>query len=449
MRAIAFLLLCAMSPPPAHAASAGREPFNFLFLDADARSVAMGGAYTALATDGNAMLYNPAGLGGAEEHRASFMRTQYVAGISQDYLGVSLRQGAGFMLDHLSYGDIPRTTLSQPAGTGSDFGARDIAAAAGYGRAVLPGLRFGAAAKYIDETIDTVSGAGWAVDAGALYDVTRFPGLRLAAAVQNAGPPVTFESGRENLPLTARAGAEWTGDVLQQHSTLSLDVARERSEAPIFALGIETVFGKRLALRAGYTTRDAAGTGVTLGLGWMLGELDVSYAFVPMGDLGNAHRFSLAMRWGGAPPPPPPRELMFVSDSGGPQVSSADRFEKADLDIQRGDARAAQAELQAAVVLLPPSDGAWVRYYERLGDTFRLQQDFPTARAAYEKAIQRARDLRFRGNDVARAWLGAGLCRAAEGRKDEALKLIDKALLLQPSPDVRDTALKALSGLGG
>lgn len=447
MSVLAAVLACAALAPPARAASAGREPFSFFFLDADARAVALGGAYTALATDANALLYNPAGLGGAQEHRAAFMRSQYVAGISQDYLALALRQGLGLSVNHLSYGDIPRTTLSQPAGTETSFGARDVAAGAGYGRAVLPGLRLGLGLKYIDETIDAVSGAGWAADAGALWDVAAFPGLRLGAAVQNMGPPVTFEAGRENLPTAGRLGAAWTMDVLQQRSTLSFDVARARSEGAVFSVGVETVVGERLALRAGYGTRNDAGTGLALGLGWLLGGLDVSYAFVPMGDLGNAHRFSVACRWGGPAKEAAPVELVSAEPDAA-AVSSAERFARADAALGRGDAKTAQVQLQAAVVFLPPRDGAWVRYYERLGDTLRLQGDCPTARAAYVNALRRALDLSMGGDDVARAWLGSGLCRAMEGQKDEARKLIDKAVLVAPSGEVRDEAAKALAALG-
>ena len=71
------------------APAAGTEPFNFLALDADARAVALGGAYTALATDANALLYNPAGLGLVRQSQIAFMHNQYIAGLTQEYMGLA------------------------------------------------------------------------------------------------------------------------------------------------------------------------------------------------------------------------------------------------------------------------------------------------------------------------------------------------------------------------
>ncbi|MBI5245511.1 MAG: hypothetical protein HY922_17755, partial [Elusimicrobia bacterium] len=73
-----LLALVLLSWPRLSHAAAGAEPFNFLFLDANARAVGMGGAYTALARDSNALLYNPAGLGLVDEHEATFMHNEHV-----------------------------------------------------------------------------------------------------------------------------------------------------------------------------------------------------------------------------------------------------------------------------------------------------------------------------------------------------------------------------------
>ena len=62
-------------------------------------------------------------------------------------------------------------------------------------------------------------------------------------------------------------------------------------------VGAEYMAKKTVALRLGYNGRNDAGTGLTLGGGLMVRRFALDYAFVPFGDLGNAHRFSFAYRW--------------------------------------------------------------------------------------------------------------------------------------------------------
>ena len=90
---------------PAAAASPGADPFNFLLLDANARAAGMGGAYTALANDANALLYNPAGLGRISAHEATFMHNEHFQGVKQEYLAFSARQGFGLSLNRKRHMD--------------------------------------------------------------------------------------------------------------------------------------------------------------------------------------------------------------------------------------------------------------------------------------------------------------------------------------------------------
>ena len=143
--AIILLALAALLPGEARAAgSAGASPFNFLFLDADARPVAMGGAYTALANDANALHYNPAGLGRIRRSEATFMHNEYFEGITQEYIGFASRHGYGANLNILRAGDIDRTTVSNPNGTGlGSANFSDLAFGLGYGRALTEHLAAG------------------------------------------------------------------------------------------------------------------------------------------------------------------------------------------------------------------------------------------------------------------------------------------------------------------
>ncbi len=144
MSALRLLFALALLLPGGRAfasGSGGTAPFQFLFLDADARSVGMGGAYSALATDANALHYNPGGLGRVERSRATFMHNEYFEGISQQYIGVAMRGGLGLNLNVLNSGEVQRTLVSNPTGAGLGSATlQDLALGAGWGHAVTERL---------------------------------------------------------------------------------------------------------------------------------------------------------------------------------------------------------------------------------------------------------------------------------------------------------------------
>lgn len=296
----ATFLIALLAPAGAFAAgAAGGEPLDFLQLDADARAVAMGGAYTALATDANALLYNPGALGRIERRQATFMHSSSFAGIRQQYAAYASPQGWGANFNYVTTGDVENTSISNPNGTGLGSSAlRDLAVGGGYGRAVGGGLSLGAGLKYIRETIADVSGQTFAADFGALYEVPAVRGLSLAVAALNVGPAVKFQSASENLPLSFRAGAGFVFDALGQKSTASIDAGKGRSGDATAAAGLETVVQKVLPLRIGFASKNSAGVGITAGVGLNLEQLAFSYAFVPYGELGSSHRVSVALLWG-------------------------------------------------------------------------------------------------------------------------------------------------------
>ena len=290
--------LCGVRPCAA-ASSAGAEPFNFLFLDANARAVGMGGAYTALAADANALLYNPAGLGRISGREATFMHNQHFEGITQEYFGFADPSGWGVSLNYLNFGDVPKTTLSNPSGAGlGSAGMTDLAIGAGYGRAISESLSFGAGVKFIKESIDDISVDAFALDLGVLYSVPGIRKLTLGVSLQNLGPAVKFQVTSESLPLNMRAGAAYGFTIFDRKSTAALDITKEKSETALTGFGLEVMAAKTVPVRLGFNTRNDAGTGISAGLGWLHKSFGFDYAIMSYGDLGPAHRISLTYTWG-------------------------------------------------------------------------------------------------------------------------------------------------------
>lgn len=419
---------------PARASSGGADPLNFLFLDANARPAAMGGAYTAVTADANALLYNPAGLGLVKRHEATFMHNEYFQGMTQEYAAYASPYGVGANLNLFSFGSVPETTLALPGGTGNTNTLEDMALSAGYGRIVAERLSVGASFKYIQEAIAGIRAHGYALDAGALYSPPFLPELTLGGALQNMGPSVRFQSAKENLPYTLRAGAAYAFTLIGPKAVISLDVIRERSDSLQFASGGELLIAKVMAVRAGFATTNNAGVGVTAGVGWVVKDFALDYAFVPYGELGVANRVSLTYRWG----QPRKREEVPPAEEGpqpvgGWNITAEQRFSRANqfIEIRRFDA--AREELEQASKLLGAEDRRRSLYYERLGHIAYLENKIPEAKAAFEEGLRFAAGLGLRDVSVAEAYAGMGLCLVQEKQPAYALKFFQKAMEVGPS----------------
>lgn len=436
LSALALALAALAAGRAASAGSAGGEPFDFLSMDAGGRPVAMGGAYTALAQDSEALVYNPASLGRTDRYETTFMHNQHLAGVTQEYVGFASPRGWGAQVNYLSFGRVARTTVSSPDGTGGSFGISDLAVGAGYGRELAPGLRAGAAGKILRETVDNISASGYAVDFGALWSV---PGPErtwtFGAALQNLGPSVRFQGASQHLPWTLRLGAGRELTALGNPSAVAFDLLKERSESPSVAFGAESWIAPAFAVRLGYSGRYDAGPGITAGFGWRRREFRFDYAITPLGELGSAHRLSATVRWGGkdseglVPGQGVVSETLLQRVDRSTTSAEADRrlaavaeFVKLELTPQ------AEKELADVAPLLEPDDPRRVQRLQLLGDLHRRQTRLREAKAAYTEALTLAIRLGLRNVYAADAYAGMGHCLVAEKNDDLALRFFEKAL---------------------
>ncbi|MBI5622136.1 MAG: tetratricopeptide repeat protein [Elusimicrobia bacterium] len=443
LKAAVLVLLLGPARAWAGGPTGGSELFNFLFLDANARPVALGGAYTALASESNALLYNPGGLGLVESHEATFMHSQYLdEGLGQEYFSAVLRQGLGVSVNYLGFGKTSRTTYGVPDGTGlGDFDLTDLAVSAGYGRRLAWGLSGGLAYKFIRETADTSSADGHAADLGLLFESGLYPGLRLGAALQNLGPSVSYGGTSSELPLNVRWGASYAFTYAGLRNVLSVDGLKSRGDRFRAAAGVEVLAAGTLALRLGFNGRVDAGPGVTAGLGLRLAGLMADYAFVPYGSLGNAHRASVTWRWGPKREPPMPVHQASEAPESAPPaeegVPAEERFARAEALMEEGKFDEARLELYAAGRAMGENDRRRVLFHERLGHAAFVERDFPKARASYSEALRAASRLGVTGGAVADAYAGMGLCLSEEGNGAYGRKFLLKALDAGPSRKTR------------
>ncbi|MBI4676039.1 MAG: PorV/PorQ family protein [Elusimicrobia bacterium] len=299
-----LVLGTALLPWPLRVRAAGQiatNPFQFLFIDGNARATGMGGAYTALAFDSNALLYNPAGLGLADRYEGTYMHHDAAHNLTQEYFGACVKQGFGLNGIYRTFGAIPKTTLDDPSGAHlGHFTIMDLALGLGYGKEILPNLGFGVGYKYVREVIDDVGANSHAVDLGLLF-LPR-PRFSLAFAAQNLGPTFRYHGASENLPLNLRWGAAYGFDLLGAPFTAAIDGIKQPGDRTNMSAGMETVVGGHLALRIGYSSRNDSGPGLTGGAGVRYKDFSFDYAVAPNGSLGWSHRYGMTFRWRGAGP---------------------------------------------------------------------------------------------------------------------------------------------------
>lgn len=275
----------------------GTTAAPFLTLPSGARASAMGGAFTAAATDATAVHWNPASLTAVERRSAAFMHSTYIDGSSFDDLALAQNGvwgGAlGLGVRRFSFGDLD--TLDSVGNKSGSFAPSDMSISLAYARSV-GGARLGAAVKHIQSKV-VDSASAQALDAGLLVPGLLNGQLDLGAAFSNLGPGLTYGDKAEDLPTVFRAGG-----LLRVNPSLALtaDAVSPKGGDLFGAVGVEygAALGKNMGwnLRAGYDGRNAdveGASGFSAGFGLEFAALKVDYGFIPYGDLGTAHRVSL------------------------------------------------------------------------------------------------------------------------------------------------------------
>ncbi len=282
------------------------ETAQFLEVGVGARAVSMGGAFTALADDPEALAWNPAGLASARRE-LSATHADLTGGARYEFLGIAqpTRFGTlGAAGGYLMHGSLDgRDASGKPTGS---FSAADSVVTLGLG-AKAGGLRLGGALKSVESRIAGYSASGYAADFGAQTELgLRGPGVAsVGAALQNVGPGMRFLDQTEPLPLTAALGFAYR---LPLGVTLAADFKeRVHGRSSEIDVGTEYALFSSFSLRAGYAssraTPAAPGTsaaplsGLGAGFGVRSHGYSLDYSMSPFGALGNVQRFSLGARF--------------------------------------------------------------------------------------------------------------------------------------------------------
>lgn len=286
-------------------AQAQRERYAPLILQlpASARSVAMGGLSMGT-RDVDAAFGNPALAGG--NNTLSFTGARYASGASTGHLASAMNIGAlGLsvgvqMLDaHTRFGGFPaRSDVLTDEGVRANAGlGANVAASFSWKR-----MRWGAAARYVEERFSDVRATSVAFDLGASRNFWN-GAITTGLALQHLGRDLEIGAAQTQLPARASLGAAMSGYGISKWFDVgaSANVAVRRDGRVVPAAGGELSYvpieGVAIALRGGVRAPELdAQRALTAGLGASFDRLSLDYGWQDMRGRGGAHHLTLRLR---------------------------------------------------------------------------------------------------------------------------------------------------------
>jgi tetratricopeptide (TPR) repeat protein len=301
---LAALLSIVLIAPGAAAQDGGTR--SVLSAGAGNRALAMGGAYTAIADDASAPLWNPGGLGFVQRPQFQGSRTGYFGlDMSEEFLGLV----------------VPRWRLGTLAATFRHFGSegldgRDAGNFAtgefsdsetqmtlSYGRRLGDAWGIGASFKLVNQSLAGRAASGFGMNAGILASPARWlpappewmERVSLGLAVDNLVEP-TLQLDRDSVtdPMATRVGFAYRHPLggPDRVLTAAVDLETVRHHDPDLYAGLELRLLPFLALRTGLRQ------GVpTLGTRAEWRDFAFDYVFESTG-LDPLHRFGVTVAFG-------------------------------------------------------------------------------------------------------------------------------------------------------
>ncbi|MFH1957034.1 MAG: PorV/PorQ family protein [bacterium] len=291
-------------------AGAGKSGATFLKISPGAGPVGMGGAYTAIANDINALYYNPAGISGIRQNQIGATHTEWLEGINYDFAGgvIPVRSGSiGISAVYLTTGKIEGRDES--GNKSNDFYSSDLAIMLSHARQINTNMQLGGSIKLIRQSIADENADGFAIDAGVMRKISGR--VNLGLTIRNLGPKMEFIDEKYSLPLSVIAGTSYN---LVGIFNLAMDIAYEPVDKKrTICLGTEFFPMQFFALRAGYlfqavgalynsgnnisNSKVTEQNGLGGGIGIKVLGYNLDYAIVPYSNLGTTQRISFTAKF--------------------------------------------------------------------------------------------------------------------------------------------------------
>jgi hypothetical protein len=169
------------------------------------RSAGLHSMSTSSVTGVEAMRINIAGLSRINKFEIGLSNNRLYSGTGMNLnsMGLAFKSGKsgalGFEFASLDFGQIPVTTVNQPAGTGGFFSPSFFQLGMGYSYTYANKISVGMLMRLVSESIQDVNASGVALDAGVQYVSGPKDNFKLGISLRNIGSPMAF--GGEGLSV--------------------------------------------------------------------------------------------------------------------------------------------------------------------------------------------------------------------------------------------------------
>jgi hypothetical protein len=287
----------------AFAQGAGTAPL-VLRLPGGARALALGNAFIG-AWGSEVLFYNPAQLERGAGITVSVAR--YDGASTLGILSSVMRMGSwtvGVGAQYLDYGATPGVFPTEPGDltTRGSLDAASLAAMLAVSRSII-GVRWGLAAKYVEERLPGERDGRPAFDVGAATDVGD---VTIALVAKNLGPDLEIAGDNVRLPMRVTAGATVNdipiGPFIDLEVMVAVAFLQGGDVVPAGGVEFQYVpvegweFAGRVGVRRVEEREPAYPHPVTFGLGFSLDNVSLDYAYESFSGTGAAHVLGLRLR---------------------------------------------------------------------------------------------------------------------------------------------------------
>jgi len=258
----------------------------------------MGMAFTALADDGSAGFWNPAGLASLQRKDMLLSFHRWIEDVRDEFLAFGWggpHEGMGIHVLYTDMGEFEQRIVPSPTPMAT-FSAHELIFGVSYARTVFNRFDVGMTIKLLYEKIYIEEAWGVGVDLGFLWHVWS-DGLRIGGVLQNLGKTNALYREDISLPLTVRLGLAYPLNIFGGQWIFVADGIKERGFPYHLHGGVEYGWRGRVFIRCGYQTGYEA-RDITGGIGVAWDKYRVDYSYMPLGSgLGDSHRFTVGIGW--------------------------------------------------------------------------------------------------------------------------------------------------------